>query len=79
MSDYDDHDDCDEGPACCKSCGVPLVDHLGVQATCAMLQEALVVIELLLEVGSVVQRDDEIIENNRRRKAARKFFNKVKL
>lgn len=36
--DYDDHDETDSPPACCKSCGVPFVEHLGVQGCCAKLQ-----------------------------------------
>lgn len=36
----DDNHDCDEGPACCKSCGKLLVEHMGLQGTCAMLREA---------------------------------------
>lgn len=28
----------DPSPACCKSCGVPFVAHLGVQGTCETLQ-----------------------------------------
>ena len=36
--DHDDHDETDSPPACCKSCGVPFVEHAGLQGCCAKLQ-----------------------------------------
>lgn len=39
--DHDDHDETDSPPACCKSCGVPFVEHAGLQGCCAKLQALL--------------------------------------
>lgn len=38
MTDHHDHDDHDE-PSRCESCNVPYTDHMGIQGTCAKLQE----------------------------------------
>lgn len=64
-------------PRSCKSCGVSFSEHLGVQGTCAMLSEAVVVINLLLGAEAVVQRDEEILDNRRRREFARSFLEKL--
>jgi hypothetical protein len=42
--------------AVCKSCGVPFTDHLGLQGTCAMLQEALAALQKVRSFGN---GDDE--------------------
>lgn len=39
--------DADPEPSRCKSCGVPLVEHLGHQGTCAKLQEALSALKVI--------------------------------
>jgi hypothetical protein len=39
------HADEPEPPAKCKSCGVPFIDHLGLQGTCATLQRVRALLE----------------------------------
>lgn len=37
----------DPEPARCKSCGVPYAEHMGIQGTCAKLQDALSALKVI--------------------------------
>ena len=45
--DHDDHDETDSPPPSCKSCGVAYIEHMGIQGTCAKLQESLATLKAI--------------------------------
>jgi len=61
---------------CCESCGLPFIEHLGVQGTCAELQKLKVEAEHKDELIRFLRKEnrelkDERAIRNKRRKANR--------